>query len=233
MSYPKTHRPVPIEPAAVPSLDEIEGMLASTSSLPDRIYGHLKRDLLTGRLKPGSRMIEKNLCERFGVSRTPLRESLNRLAHEGLLLLRKNCGFTAAPLDRNLILRAADLRMLIEPGIVRRLAELRSINFESELSKMVAEGNDATDEFCRSNAAFHGALARCYGNPLLTTVLMRAIDRFQLAIYLVDEALNVVEEEREHQQILETIRKGEADEAERLMHDHLKSGTDLVIRFYS
>jgi DNA-binding GntR family transcriptional regulator len=71
----------------------------SRRHLHDELLTRLRECIIDGELKPGDKIPEKDLCERFGVSRTPLREALKVLAFEGLVALNHNRGSTVRPLD--------------------------------------------------------------------------------------------------------------------------------------
>ncbi|MDO8836976.1 MAG: GntR family transcriptional regulator, partial [Vicinamibacterales bacterium] len=90
------------------SLIELDPTVSSPAAISDRVYATLKHRILTCVLLPGQRVVEKELCAEMGISRTPLREALNRLALEGLVVLRPYRGYVIAPLT------VADFRELCE-----------------------------------------------------------------------------------------------------------------------
>src|ERR1700679_673507 len=100
---------------ARPSLIEISPDARRPSALPDHAYAVLKQRILSCVLKPGERLVEKNLCTDLSISRTPLREALNRLSHEDLVSFQPHAGYRVAAISiegfRNLI----ELRSIIEP----------------------------------------------------------------------------------------------------------------------
>src|SRR5579884_2621059 len=101
--------------SARPSLIEISPDARRPSALPDHVYAVLKQRILSCALLPNQRLVEKNLCEELGISRTPLREALNRLSHEELVSFQPHAGYRVAPITlegfRNLI----ELRTIVEP----------------------------------------------------------------------------------------------------------------------
>ena len=92
----------------------------SAKSLPESLYNDLRTDILSGQYIKGSRLTEQSICERYKVSRTPVREALSRLQSEGLVVLEKNrgaliSGFTSADLDDLL-----ELKQTAEMVAIRR-----------------------------------------------------------------------------------------------------------------
>src|SRR5450759_1269023 len=81
-----------------PSLIELDPAVTRPAALPDRIYATLKHRILTCAMLPSVRIVEKDLCSEMQVSRTPLREALNRLALEGLVTIAPFRGYAVAPL---------------------------------------------------------------------------------------------------------------------------------------
>ena len=102
---------------ARPSLVEIPEDASVGNNLRDRIYAELKRLILSGRVAPGEHLPETKLCQRLKVSRTPLREALNQLGHENLVIFRPNCGFVVAPLSAEDAQRLQELRRIVESKV--------------------------------------------------------------------------------------------------------------------
>src|SRR4051812_41728063 len=80
--------------ASKPALDPVDEVTAN-----EMVYTSLKDEILSNRLRPGSKLVHQALAQRLGVSRTPVRESLERLYQEGLLLRIKNRGYYVAEID--------------------------------------------------------------------------------------------------------------------------------------
>ena len=80
-----------------PSVIELDPAISPPTALPDRIYATLKHRILTCAMRPGERIVEKELCKEMQVSRTPLREAFNRLSLEGLIVLSPYRGYAVAP----------------------------------------------------------------------------------------------------------------------------------------
>ena len=102
--------------------------LSRESDKPARpLYEELRHQIISMKIKPGADLDEKTLVEKFGVSRTPVRESLIRLSAEGLVEIRKNRGATVTALDLQTLQSIFEAGDLIEKAFTR-LACLRRTN---------------------------------------------------------------------------------------------------------
>src|SRR4029078_13698591 len=98
----------------MPSLIELAPAISPPTALPDRIYATLKHRILTCAMMPGARIVEKDLCAEMRVSRTPLREALNRLALEALVSIRPFRGYVVAELTVDGFRELCELRRILE-----------------------------------------------------------------------------------------------------------------------
>lgn len=101
------------------------------------IFDRLHADLITCRLRPGEALREKDLCQRYGVSRTPLREALVALAGRGLVKLSPNKGAYASPVDQSVLFSIYEVRIPLEKAAAA-LAALRAN--EDHLARLAAAG---------------------------------------------------------------------------------------------
>ena len=93
-------------------------------SVADLAYERIRGHVLGGDVPPGARLGQVELAERFGISRTPVREALRRLAGEGLVDFHSNRGFRVADLGLDAVLRRLEVRAILEPGIAALAAAL-------------------------------------------------------------------------------------------------------------
>jgi DNA-binding GntR family transcriptional regulator len=144
-----------------------------------RLYDRLHRMLTRFEIKPGERLKEVELARALEVSRTPLREALNRLATDGLIAFEPNRGFRVRPLDTKDILDLYEARRVVELGAVP-LACRRATPEEIEAlaavwREAVADAGRATTELLRIDELFHEKLVALSGNGELARML-RAIN---------------------------------------------------------
>ena len=196
-------------------------------SVVDHVYSALRERILSGELPRGTKLRQASLAEELGVSRTPLREALRRLATEGLVEFSPNRGATVSELDFGDMRHAWSARVALEPGAARLAAERRDDDAIASMREAVAEqrrvGEDRDASFA-ANRRFHLQLAAASGNPHLTRFAeMLWVPRIGVPIYQA-QALEPQGAQRwadEHEQIVEAIAAGDGDAAERLTREHV------------
>ena len=197
------------------------------ASVVDQVHAALREQILSGELERGSRLPQETLAAEFGVSRTPLREALRRLAAEGLVTLQPNYGATVSKLDFGDMRDAWTARLVIEPPAARMGAERRP---EPELDRMQAAidhqravGDPAAS--LDANRDFHLALVAASGNPhLIHLAELLWVARISVAIYTAQAAQvgGTAAWSNEHDGILAAMRAGDGDAAERLTREHIE-----------
>ena len=207
---------------------------ASPSVTPIRVesvvtlaYEQLRALILAGDLTPGSRLAQAELAERLGVSRTPVREALRRLAGEGLVEFHANRGFWTADLGLEAVLRRLEVRLLLEPGIAALAADRRRPEDLVELEGAVRREAEASDAVGAHDASreFHVLLARAAANPELERTLeslwIVEVGRRLMARRAAVEDWREPDVE-EHRAILAAVQAGAAGSAADLMQRHVR-----------
>ncbi|MEZ5278066.1 MAG: GntR family transcriptional regulator [Opitutaceae bacterium] len=220
-----------------PSLVEIADDAPIQSNLPDRLYAELKRRILTGAIAPNEHLREKKLCENLKVSRTPLREALNRLGNEDLVIFRPHCGYQAAALTSEDYRRLQEVRRIVESKVAA-LAAVRATEIEIEALRKAATmpeivpGEDASFiRFCRANSRFHLLLVRTVRNPLLENIVMSALDQYQRPAYLgIGRVTDSGKASRCHLDIVDALSERDVFKAESAMANHVIGGSERIIR---
>ena len=166
------------------------------------------------------------MAERFGISRTPVREALRRLAGESLVNFHSNRGFRVADLGLDAVLRRMEVRSIVEPGIARLAALRRTEEDLRRLEEAIAGEEGARDGVAAHDASrdFHLALARASGNEELARVLnslwLVEVGRRLLSRRTADPNW-LHDDVTEHREILAAVSEGRASDAEHLMADHI------------
>ncbi len=199
----------------------------------DQVHAILREQILTGVLPRGARLPQETIAAELGVSRTPLREALRRLASEGLVTLQPNHGATVSGVDFNDMSAAWVARLAIEPFAARLAAERQD---PAELDRMrtaIAEQRSAATQAdgLESNREFHLALVAASGNNHLTHFAeLLWVTRISFAIYSAQasDPDGLEAWAAEHEQILDAIAAGDPDLAEQITRTHLERHPPLA-----
>lgn len=217
------------------SLIELHPSDAPPTALADRAYAALKHDILTCKLRPGQRLIEKELCASIGISRTPLREALNRLGLEGLVSLVPYRGYEVVPLTLEDIREMSELRYILESesaGLAAKRAtpeEIEELTSLAELQYTPGE-RETYESYLRANSAFHQSLAHCSHNVRLETAVISLLDQLQRPLYLgLDVGLSAEEATAEHFAVLDAVRKRDSERAAQLMREQILDAEQRMI----
>ncbi len=214
-----------------PDLSGIEfPPLDLTRPAGDQIFTALKAAILTTELPPGCLISENEIGQRFGASRTPVREAFTQLRTDGLIVTRPSRGNYVSRLSEARIREAQFIREALELANVTRLCEKglpepvvgELVSILSIQGRCVAEG-DALG-FQAQDDQFHTTLARATGFERAETLLIReksALDR--LRVFSLGDTDHMTRLLEEHRAILAAIRARDVDEAVEAMRSHLRS----------
>ncbi|HZO62261.1 MAG TPA: GntR family transcriptional regulator [Gaiellaceae bacterium] len=197
-------------------------------TLWQRVYDHLRTEILAGRLEPGAELAEVALAEQLGVSRGPLREAIGRLATEGLVTVRPRRGAVVSPLSREEFLELYQVREALERMAVKlavpRLEPDDVAALQGLIDEMAAHaGRDDVAAFFEANGAFHARLVDASGNVKLRELYRQQVD--QLSRYRTQSLQlrgNMQRSIAEHAAILRAARRGDAERAAHLMSEHIR-----------
>jgi DNA-binding GntR family transcriptional regulator len=197
-------------------------------TLWQRVYDHLREEILAGRLEPGAELAEVPLSEQLGVSRGPIREAIGRLASEGLVTVRPRRGAIVRPLSKEEFLELYQVREALELMAVKlAVPRLTAADLEelAELNRAMDEhaARNEVDEFFEANHAFHERLLESCGNAKLQELYRQL--RGQLGRYRMGSLTlrgNLRRSVAEHAAILRAAKRGDAERAAQLMSEHIR-----------
>lgn len=182
------------------------------------VYQQLRDDIFELRSLPGERLTEGAIAERFGVSRTPAREALQRLQSDGLMQGYVRGGWEVVPINFKRFDDLYEMRELIETFAVRKLCVVpldedvrRLIDDLGEVWNVpAAVRNRDGRKVAELDEAFHYALVEATGNDELTAALQRVTDRIRVVRWLDLVHGDCIDETyEEHGAILDAIRAGD------------------------
>ncbi len=187
----------------------------------------LEDEIVTGKLRPGERLDEQSLAARFTVSRTPVREALMQLASTGLVDLQARRGaFVAALSFKDVIERfevMAALEGLCGALAARRITDPMQRKLERAHEDCVKEAaQENADAYYYANERFHLALYEACQNSFLAEQARQLHTRLKPYRRLQLRARSrVANSLAEHQAVVDAIRAGDGERAERLLRDHI------------
>jgi GntR family transcriptional regulator of vanillate catabolism len=219
-------------------------LLAGVDSQTARALFSLRELLIRGEVAPGERMAELPLVARLGVSRTPIRLALERLAHMGLVDLNAGGGFTVRGYTPSEALDAIEIRGVLEGTAARLAAERLADSTEvatlrdlgEEMDRLERLTLDSVGRYMDLNEAFHSTIIDMAKSAMLTRAYSHAISLpFASPSAMVfptsglahaDEALAVAKEH--HRGIVEAIAKRQGTRAESLTREHAFIGRRVL-----
>ncbi len=209
------------------SQDQGQIRSAKPQSLEEWAYHQLKQNLLDGTLSPGELLVETQLAQDLGISKTPIRKALTRLQEEDFLVNVPYKGHYVAEISAEDIREIYQLRRIIECHLVRETALLFT---PSELDEMETNVNAATEAFERGdmiryieyNRAFHHFFPHKHGNRRISKQLTNLDEHIQrILLHKLNNTTDDLLSPHQHQAIVQAIRNGDVDSAVGLMYDHL------------
>ena len=197
------------------------------------IYAQLKQMAVAFRLRPGDRLNEGALARDLGVSRTPLREALNRLVAESLFDFRPGAGFFCRELDAQTIFDLFELRSVIEVAAVRLACARASDDALQALhDSLYARGLDITGltvaEACTRDEAFHLGIADLAGNAVLRADLMRINERIRYIRWIRMSTGRVQTSKEEHKRVMAALIVRDQQAAANAMQAHITRRMDQI-----
>ena len=184
----------------------------------------IKHAILAGDLRPGQSLVEAEIAQQLGVSKTPVREALKTLAGAGLVTMSPYRGAAVRVIDPETAHAIYDLRLLLEPEAVRRAAARGGDTAAAGQALDRADASSDEAERSLANREFHRALYQECGNPLLVAALDDLRDQTALISAAAwQQQPSWQREAGEHRTILGAAAAGDADRAGELLAAHIAS----------
>lgn len=204
--------------------------------LREVIFNTLREAIIVGELRPGERLMEVQLAEKMGVSRTPVREAIRKLELEGLVSMLPRKGAHVAELSVKDIIDVLEVRASLD-GLASALSASRITDEElKELRHIYNQflsysEKDNLQGIIKKDVEFHEVIYRSSRNEKLIQIsnnLREQVQRFRV-IYLKDSSSSK-DVAREHQDILDAIAARDPDAAQRVAQKHIRSQQDTIIK---
>lgn len=184
--------------------------------LRNQVVAILRDAILTCRLAPGAVLNERELAEQLGVSKTPVREALSLLNHEGLVQILPRQAYVVSPITVRDVHESFDLRVILECAAAE-LAAARITDEELARLDAIVSGEAAAEPLAATldrNVDFHTLIARASGNERLTQLIERLLGEMPRLItvgYVMGE----------HEQVMKALRERSPVRARAAMREHI------------
>ncbi len=193
------------------------------TSLADKAYHEIRGLIVSLELAPGAVIDERELIERLEIGRTPVREALRRLSHEGLVEVYPRRGMFVTGVDVRELARLSEVREMLEPEAARLGAERATDKDREHMAALLAELDAGGSELMDLDERIHRAVYRAAHNDLLEATLEQyyvlALRIWSIAL---DRAHELEEAVAEHRALLEAIQAGDGDRAADTMRAHVQ-----------
>lgn len=191
----------------------------SPISLSEHVYITLKRQIMKGELLPGHRMIVLDIAKQFSVSQAPVREALERLKQEGLIVGRMNKGSAVSEITAQEIRDIYELRQLVEGNALRatmKVLEAKDIAYLEGVIDGMREAIDKEDPYrlVELDMLFHGYFYLRSGNALLYDIWNSIKTKIMRFISITNQDHPGYSIPDSHSEILELIKSGDVDRTE-------------------
>jgi DNA-binding GntR family transcriptional regulator len=200
--------------------------VGQAGSLAEKAYVAIRELIVTLELGPGSVINERELVERLGIGRTPVREALRRLAQEGLVEVYPRRGMFVTDVDvRNLVL-LSEVRAVLEPEAARLAAERATDDQRAGLRELLAEldaGERDDQALMALDERIHRAVYSCARNDLLEATLEQYyVLARRIWTIALDRQHELKDAVQEHRALLEAIHDGDGERAATTMRAHVE-----------
>lgn len=206
------------------------------------VYEELRERIIGQRVSPNMRLVATEIAQLLGVSRTPVRGALERLAQEGYVSQTPAKGFFVTSIGKDEIKHLYEVRVALEVQALHlalqrgiapaQLAELRRLN--NTFTSMTVD--DGIGKRGRADVEFHRAMTKLSGNPVLEQLFNNVQDQMAFrrpfdTYYYYNTSSRAARADSQHRAILEAIEAGRNEEATRLLTEHIYAGWEAYAKF--
>ena len=203
--------------------------------LRDVVFNTLRQAILRGELKPGERLMEVQLANKLGVSRTPIREAIRKLELEGLVLMIPRKGAEVADITEKSLMDVLEVRKALEELAVQLCCdkitgkEIEELHRAADDFRRILKTSDDVTEIAEADVRFHDIIYLATGNQKLIQILNNL--REQMYRYRV-ECIKRKESHpiliAEHEEIIRRIENKEKKEAADIVCRHIDNQAEVV-----
>ncbi|KQX42977.1 GntR family transcriptional regulator [Devosia sp. Root436] len=205
----------------------------------DIAFRRIRDDIVAGVLRPGIKLKLDALKAQYGASVSTLREILNRLASENLVVAEGQRGFEVAPATADNLREVADLRLLLESHAIRLSLATGDLDWEGRVvaahhklsvveAQLLAGEIDRTAQWVRYDFAFHNALISACGSRTLLDLHASVFDRF-IRYHMLATSFRGSAVMDDHRALFDLAMRRDAEGIVDKLTSHIRSGVDYVL----
>lgn len=215
------------------------GVADKGATRAEEIRQALEADIFSGQLRPGTRLDEESLAQRFGLSRTPVREAIVQLVSSGLVEKQPRQGAVVAPLDLHRMVQMFEVMSDIEGLCARYAARRMSADERAALRALHEQSGQlcrarALDGYYAVNRAFHEAIYQGSHNGVLIDMARSLFARLApYRRYQLNHPDRIDESFAEHGEVLAAIEAADPERAQGCMRKHVTIQADIFSEFVS
>lgn len=211
-------------------------------SIEYNVYNHIRTAILARKLAPGKQLVENSISTALGVSRTPIRNAIKRLALEGFVEIFPNRGaFVTNPAKEEMI-QAYELRASLEYMAASKAMNVMTEEDFHELEKIVREeeiileDNKKTEQYIDINKKFHFAITKKCNNKFLNEFIEKLINQTSIYLILFDEFFSIPGQKpfgpSEHRTIIQLMKEKNESYLKIIMDQHFKHSINAIKNGY-
>ncbi|MFH0795517.1 MAG: GntR family transcriptional regulator [Candidatus Omnitrophota bacterium] len=203
-------------------------------NLSDEVYHALARRIIKQRLRAGTRLVENEMAEDFGISRIPIREALNRLAQDGLIELTPRKGARVKQLKIQDVEEVYDLRRILESFAIEKAATSIKKEELSQIKRLLKKSEGPSKKrleyFLDSDLRLHSLFINCCNNGRLIKILKNLhnfINSFRILDAQYEERIR--QAHQEHKDIVKALVEKDARRAKSLIEEHIENAKRHIL----
>lgn len=211
-------------------------MIDEYMPLRDAVLKALRGEILTGRLKPGERLLEIALSKRMGVSRTPVREAIHKLEQEGLVVISPRRGARVTSINEKALRDVLEVRLAVETLAVRLACDRIDENQKRKLLECVEAVENGvlaadTGIITDMDVEFHNTIVEAAHNERLTGIVSNLQEQmYRYRFEYIKDPSSYSDISREHRIMYEAIVSNDKDKAVESIEGHIHSQERAIIK---
>lgn len=207
----------------------------TNESLSDRAYSYILRHIITFDLKPGDPIIENDICTEIHISRTPVREAINRLAAEGFVVKTRNKGAHVRSYSQEDIIESCDVRILFEcftlQSAIQKAPDEEILQLKTRLENITPESPN--EEYYQTDHMLHSVVTKYCNNTLIRNTLQSLSVQINALQEISGRTPHRLWHSRqEHLDIAEAMYRRDLERATERLKYHLENVKESSIQSY-